>query len=58
MWNLQTVEDEVKYLDVIAVGLPIVVAELVWWKLPVADNHERLLLCVLMYLLSGSSNSE
>ena len=54
--NVQTVENHVEYLDVIAVRLPFVIAELVGWELPVADNHEWLFLCIFVDLLGGGGS--
>ena len=53
--DVQTVEDDVKHLDVIAVRLAFVVAELIGRELPIADNHEWLILRIFMYLLGGKS---
>ena len=49
--DLQTVEYDVKHLDVIAVRLAFVVAEFVGRELPVADDHEWMVFRVFMYLL-------
>ena len=43
---LQVVEDQVKHLDVIAVGFTVVVAELIGRELPVAHNDQWMFFCV------------
>ena len=53
--DVQTIENDVKHLDVIAIRFALVVAELIRWELPVADNDERLLFRIFMYLLSCGS---
>ena len=51
--DVQTVENDVQHLDVIAVGLTVVIAEFVRRELPVADDHERVFLSILLHLLGG-----
>ena len=51
MGDVQLVQYEVEYLDIIAVGLSVVITELVGREFPVADNNQRVLLGVFTCIL-------
>ena len=56
--NLQTVENHVQHLDVIAIGLSLVVVEFIGREFPVAYDDERMLLSIFMYLLCAAAEAQ